>query len=133
MRKPTFENGVTADQSASRAVEYLYSWSPWVSEFGGETRHSFKRYPIIKRTAKRVFYWRAGEDIDERGEPIVYAHVADWPDKGIGFVDRQKLETEGFVRNNGRHWSAADSPLYASLEDILAQRRGYDRLREVAP
>jgi hypothetical protein len=117
----------------SHAVEYLYSWSPWTSDYGGETHHSFKRFQIIKRTAKRVFYLRAGEDIDERGEPIVYAHVAEWPDKGIGFVDRQKLEAKGVVHNNGRHWSAADSTLYASLEDMLAARRGYDRPREVAP
>jgi hypothetical protein len=74
----------------SHAVEYLYSWSPWTSDYGGETHHSFKRFQIIKRTAKRVFYLRAGEDI-------------------------------------------ADSTLYASLEDMLAARRGYDRPREVAP
>jgi hypothetical protein len=111
----------------SRVVEYLYgkSWSCPDDGYGGDG-YDFYRFRITKRTAKRVFYVSKGEWIDERGEPdIRYPNIRNLDAEEIGFVDRQKLEADGRVRNRGRHWSAPDSELYASLEGMLAERRRY--------
>ena len=106
-----------SDVKDSRVVEYLYSNS-WGSEYG--LLH-FCRFRITKRTAKRVYYLRKDEPIDEHGEPIDFGNIKDLTvDDDIGFVDRQKLAAEGHVYNNrGRHWSSADYQLYASLEGLL--------------
>ncbi len=100
----------------SRVTEYLYGRD----RCGGDY-NSVYRFRITKRTAKRIYYVSKAEWIDERGEPRADPYHLE--EETIGFVDRQKLETEGSVRNLGRHWSSSDYRLYASLEGLLAQYR----------
>ena len=85
-----------SDAKGSRVIEYLYGRD----RCGGDC-NSIYRFRITKRTAKRIFYIRKGEYIDEHGEPIDYGNItstADY-DNEIGFVDRQKLEADGNVYN----------------------------------
>jgi hypothetical protein len=99
----------------SRVVEYLYS---------STCRGWIERYQIVKRTKRRVYYMRAGEYVDQRGELLDNIHRTRCSyDSEIGFVDRQRLEADGRVTNRGRHWSAADYHLFASLEAVPADQR----------
>jgi hypothetical protein len=111
----------------SRVTEYLYgeTWSCPDDGYDSDG-YALYRFRITKRTAKRIFYVNKGEWIDESGEPHVYANIRSLDDEEIGFVDRQRLEAEGRVDNRGRHWSAPDSELYASLQGMLAKRRRDD-------
>jgi hypothetical protein len=106
-----------SDETGSRSVEYLYSWRR------RDSRDSIRRFQIIKKTARRIFYLRGGEDIDEHGVPIDYGNIRSTSDadRKTGFVDRQKLEADGEVYNRGSHWAYDDHHLYASLEQIVAK------------
>jgi hypothetical protein len=105
----------------SRVIEYLYGSTSRYSGPSGPDG-SLVLFRITKKTAKRIFYVREQERIDEHGEPS-----RDFPgirevyskDTVIGFVNRQKLEADGKVDNNGVPWSSADSCLYASLQGLL--------------
>jgi hypothetical protein len=102
----------------SRVVEYLYG------THGRNEDRSPIRFQITKKTPKRVFYIREGEWLDRSGvlqrypdgRPITTNHG----DGCIGYVNRQKLETDGSVYNDGVHWSASDHHLYASFEGLMA-------------
>jgi hypothetical protein len=104
----------------SKAAEYLYGHT-----YGGEESDGHPvRFRIIKKTAKRIFYLRRGEEIDTSGEPVTYENIhssSDF-DEEIGFVDRQKLEATGEVYNNARHWCYSDFHLHASLQGLLSNR-----------
>jgi hypothetical protein len=108
----------TPDTSDAHVTEYLYGHT-----IGGEVDGSPVRFQITKKTAKRIYYMRWDEYLDEQGEPRqdIRRH-----DEGTGYVNRQKLEAEGQVRNRGVHWSASDHHLYASLEGVLRDRRRHD-------
>jgi hypothetical protein len=104
------------DSSDARVTEYL---------FGSSYSHSRSvRFRITKKTAKRIYYVRdRGEEIDERGEPVAHPWDTGFSDtRGIGYVDRQKLEADGEVYNRGVHWCRPDYHLHVSLERLLAQR-----------
>jgi hypothetical protein len=92
-----------SDAKDTPVVEYLYSWS--------------KRFQIIKRTKQRVYYLKDGEEIDERGEPIVFDYVCSVVNDEVGFITRAELE---HGRANGFRW------LYPSFEPILAERRRHN-------
>ena len=113
------------DTTETKIAEYLYGWSTWFSDIDSTQHASFKRFRITKKTAKRVFYLRDGERIDEHGEPIDYGGIRDltYSDDETGFVDRQKLEQDGRVHNYARHWTARDYELFISLEAMLAACR----------
>jgi hypothetical protein len=107
------------DTSDAHVVEYLYgSW--WDGEDGKSLPYRFR---ITKKTAKRIFYSRSGEQIDDFGEP---QWVRD-RDNEIGYVNRQKLEADGEVDNRGVHWCQPDSHLYISLQRLLADIRRHER------
>lgn len=59
-------------------------------------------FRITKKTAKRIYYVRRESRVVDELE--------------VGFVDRQKLEADGEVRNRGVHWSQHDSTLYATTD-----------------
>ena len=101
----------------SKVVEYLYGY------FYGGDDISLKRFRITKRTAKRIYYSREAEYINEHGEPIDFGNIrsSSSNDNVIGYVNRQKLEADGKVDNRGVHWSASDSTLYASLQGLLGR------------
>ena len=105
----------------SKVVEYLYGRS-----IGGEDSPAFPvRFRITKKTRKRVFYIRDAEWLDERGAQQRYDNdkpIVTDRDGRIGYVNRQKLEADGFVDNRGVHWSDYDSHLYASFEGLMADR-----------
>ena len=109
----------------SRVVEYLYSWGSHISDFDSSCERWIERYQIVKRTKRRVYYVREGEHIDQHGELLDI--IRRGYDDEIGFVDRQKLEADGSVTNRGRHWSAADYHLFASLQTVLVDQRRGDR------
>lgn len=93
-----------SDAKSSKFVEYLYGHSDY--------SNGFSRFQIVKKTAKRIYYLRRGEEIDHNGEPnnpLAYLTPADH--YGTGFVDRQKMEREGNVHD-----------LYSSL-GYLSERR----------
>ena len=79
-----------SDAKGSRVIEYLYGRD----RCGGDCNFIY-RFRITKRTAKRIFYIRKGEYIDEHGEPIDYGislrRLLRQRDR---FVDRQKLEAD---------------------------------------
>ena len=97
----------------SNLVEYLYSRAHHDGEI------YLYRFQIAKRTAKRVYYLRKEELIDEHGG-LYETGIEDTTYNGVvGFVDRQQLEAEGFV------WSNSDGHLYASLSRLLAAVNRY--------
>jgi hypothetical protein len=100
----------------STVVEYLYSYEYAFNDDNSES-HVYHRYGIIKKTAKRIYYDRRGEYrlANVRDDPWRKGHLDN--NGRIGFVDREKLELEGRVYNNGRHWSDDDSRLFLRLED----------------
>jgi len=107
------------DTSDARRVEYLYAydvgWSDW-----GERYVDFYRFRVTRRTAKRVFYVRDAEFIDESGEPRDDGAVRN-RDGEIGFVHRGTLAKDGFATNRSRVWEP-DYQLYASLAALHADR-----------
>jgi hypothetical protein len=93
----------------SKVVEYLYDGS------------YNARYPITKRTSKRVYYSRrAGESIDSHGEPLGDSNRFYWESYvNTGYVDREKLERDGrvgylfasqqaYLRDNRHRFSKTD-------------------------
>jgi hypothetical protein len=100
------------DTSDARAVEYLYGHYHGSEDCDGHPA----RFRIIKKTAKRVFYIRHEEPLDQFGEPIKGIKGNDY---GIGYIDRQKLETDGFVYNRRASWVSAEFHLYASFEGMM--------------
>jgi hypothetical protein len=111
----------------SKLTEYLFASYYYDSEMTDGYR-VFMRFPIVKKTAKRVYYSNAKERVDElSGEPEPqYFGVHRLDETKVGFVDRHKLEADGEVRNRGRHWSDYDYHLYASLEALRNSRRRSD-------
>jgi hypothetical protein len=123
-----------SDNTESKSVEYLYSRNGFVSDQTSEYVEWVCRFPIIKKTAKRIYYSDADEEIDElSGEPISkdYGGICSLDEAKIGFVDRQELEANGEVCNRGRHWSANDYKLYASLKALKNSRRRSDDDEEI--
>jgi hypothetical protein len=105
-----------SDATDSKLVEYLYGHT-----HGGEDLPGHPvRFRIVKKTAKRVYYLQAEEEIDQHGVAVTHEFIrtSDSNDR-IGFVDRQKLEATGEVYNRGRHWCYPDFHLYASLDGLL--------------
>jgi hypothetical protein len=85
--------------------EYLYGHTWGGEDYDGRPC----RFRIVKRTAKRIFYITKEEDIDEHGNLIDYSDiVVDTTPETIGYVDRQKLEADGEVRNYSHGWWAPD-------------------------
>ena len=116
-----------SDAKDSRTVEYLYSgeWSD--DELLDSKRFlSLRRFQITKRTAKRIYYLRKAEPINEHGEPIDYGNIrstTDWDDN-IGFIDRANLEAEGHLYSS--HTWHPDWHLHASLAGLLADLRRHE-------
>jgi hypothetical protein len=107
-----------SDATDSKPVEYLYGHS-----HGGEDSPGHPvRYRITKKTAKRVYYVRQEEWLDERGELQSRQPYTPTDDERIGFVNRQKLDADGNVYNRGVHWCYPDFHLYVSLEACLGDR-----------
>lgn len=83
-------------------IEYLYGkW--WDNE---DCKSRLVTFRITKKTPRRVYYAREWPFTFADGEPH------------IGYVDRQKLEADGEVRNRGVHWSEPDRYLYAEPPDL---------------
>jgi hypothetical protein len=104
----------------SGAVEYLYGYS-----YGGEDSDGHPvRFQITKKTAKRIYYLRAGEYLSDDGIPLEWNG---YRPEGIGYVDRQLLEEKGEVYNRGQHWCHADYHLYVSFERSIEWRRQHQQ------
>ncbi len=109
------------DTTDSRVVDYLFSGKRSDYGYGNLNLHRFR---ITKRTAKRIFYARECESVDEHGEPIT-SMGRDVSGRGkVGFVDRVKLETDGSIWTSHTWWP--DWHLYLSLEALIADLRRHD-------
>jgi hypothetical protein len=104
----------------SNVVEYLYGYSHVSDDL------SLYRFRITKKTAKRFYYIRGGEWIDEYGE-LRNSNIrsTSTDDNIIGYVNRQKLEADGHVHNRGVHWCRDDSILYGSLQLLLQEHNWF--------
>jgi hypothetical protein len=101
--------------SDAHVIEYLYGHT-----IGGEDSDGCPvRFRISKKTAKRIYYVRHAEYLDAHGEP---RRDVEGYDDGSGYVDRQKLEADGSVKNRGVHWSSSDYHLYPSYEALMGDR-----------
>jgi hypothetical protein len=101
------------DTSDTHAVEYLFGYSHIRDD------RCLYRFRITRKTAKRIFYIRPGERLDESGDPDPYPFSYRAPEK-VGYVNRQKLERDGEVYNEGVHWCREDHHLHISLQHLLA-------------
>ena len=110
-----------SDATDSRIIEYLYSGKRGDHGYGELYIHRFR---ITKRTAKRIFYARASERVDERGEPSGKNNFRLRTDDETGFIDRVKLETEGRIYSSHK-WDT-DWHLFPSLEAVIAYLRQHD-------
>jgi hypothetical protein len=106
--------------TASR--EFLYGLE---DEFDGYTDsvvgQRVVRFPITKRTAKRIYY--------VRGERWNRDRSGQEPD--IGYVNRQEMEEKGEVCNRGVHWCRPDSRLYAAPPELEQHRQEQPDLGEL--
>lgn len=67
----------------SQSVEYIYAWNC--------------RYTILKKTAKRIYYSKHRERLDDHGEPTGEVELASrYHKETTGFKNRQKLEAGGY-------------------------------------
>jgi hypothetical protein len=108
--------------SKLKPLGYLYAVTGYTSDQTNEYVRIHRRFKIIKRTAKRVYYIVRSEWIDEHGEPEPGQRRLPSDEEEIGFVSREQLEANGCACNKGRHWSAADRYLFPSLAAALEGR-----------
>jgi hypothetical protein len=101
--------------------EYIYGG--W---WGGELSNSLiYRFRVTKRTAKRIYYQRPGERIDQHGNPYDEAQFgirdSDLPreESSIGSIDRWQFEARGRVFNISR--GGSERRMYADLADLIAR------------
>ena len=104
----------------SRVIEYLYSGSR--SDYSGELL--LRRFAITKKTAKRIYYLRCPEQIDEHGELREDFKFRDLNSGGTGFVDRIKLEAKGNIYSS--HKWCQDWDLYTTLDGLIADYTRHD-------
>lgn len=124
-----------SDSTNSKPTEYLFSYYTHTSDYDCSTSRHFIRFQIVKKTAKRIYYLDTAEEVDElSGEPVRedYGGIRSLDYARNGFVDRQKLETDGEVRNRGRHWSSDDYHLYASLQIVRERFSPRDAEEDIA-
>jgi hypothetical protein len=113
-----------ADGRKTTAVDYLYTHQMCWNDDGmpctcatlsGTERilYHTDRLQIIRRTKRRIYYSKAAEPL--RPNPLVQTVYGD----DTGYVDRQKIETEGSVydRNGGNF--LCGRYLYLRLSDLL--------------
>lgn len=123
----------SSSSTHSKPTEYLFSYHAYVSDQDSRVTRYFYRFQIVKKTAKRIYYLDTAEEIDELTGELVdrgYPLIPDLKYVQHGFVDRQKLEADGEVRNRGRHWSSDDYHLYASLQTVRERHSLCDAARE---
>jgi hypothetical protein len=114
-----------ADGSEARPVEYLYAretcWSDGYrcecADLTGEEKvlYHINKFQIIRKTRQRIYFSKKPERVRE---PLPL--LVDTTECGTGYVDRQKIETEGDIYSHSAHWSADFFHLYLSLEGLLA-------------
>ena len=107
-----------SDATDARPTEYLFGVRSGIHDDGWDTPYyHIYVFPIVKKTAKRIYYKRKRLDrLPEIDAPdISESAIRDFThqDHDIGFVDRQELEAKGEVYNHGRHWSEDDFYLLA--------------------
>jgi hypothetical protein len=102
--------------------EYIYGgW--WGG--GGLSRSYVLRFRVTKRTAKRIYYQRPGERIDQHGnrydEEQLGLRDSDLPteESSIGSIARWEFEARGRVFNISR--GGSERRMYADLADLIAR------------
>ena len=101
----------------SATDEYIYG-----GRWGGELSKSLMyRFRVTKRTAKRIYYQRPGERIDQHGNPYDEEEFgikdSELPreESSIGSIDRWQFEVRGRVFNISR--GGSETRMYADLTD----------------
>ena len=113
--------------------EYIYG-----GRWGGDLSRSYLlRFRVTKRTAKRIYYQRPGERIDQHGNPYAEAQFgtgdSDLPRKeaSLGSIDRWEFTVRGRVINISR--GSGERRMYAKLADLITRgktRRWEDSAEE---
>jgi hypothetical protein len=93
------------DTSDTRTVEYLYTLIVRHPSMGPS--ENFKAFPIVRKTNKRIFYRRSGIRFWPEPESSESTFRRD-TNNDIGYVNRQKIEADGYVYNHGHHWCEDD-------------------------
>ena len=101
--------------------EYIYGgW--WDDDL---SRSYVLRFRVTKRTAKRIYYQRPGERIDQHGnrydEEQFGIKDSDLPreESSIGSIARWEFEARGRVFNISR--GGSEKRMYADLADLIAR------------
>jgi hypothetical protein len=101
--------------------EYIYGgW--WDDDL---SRSYVLRFRVTRRTAKRIYYQRPGERIDQHGNPYDEAQFgirdSELPRKkpSIGSIDRWEFTARGRVFNINR--GVNERRMYANLADLIAR------------
>lgn len=100
---------MTAQGGELETAEFLYGVDSTVSDDSRfQQGPRVVQFRITKKTAKRIYY----------------VSSADWePRPRIGFVDRQRIETDGEIYLHSRHWSDPQFHLYLSPPDLQRQEQ----------
>jgi hypothetical protein len=90
-------------------TEYLFSVVGYTSDQTGETHSWVLAFPIVRKTAARIYYDKRGKQWPHRegGHTSLHCHDGD----EVGFVDRHEIEANGFASKRGRY-SRDDDTLY---------------------
>jgi hypothetical protein len=97
----------TSDDTGTGTVEHMYVPCRFVSEASYEpTERWIVEVPIVKKTAKRIYYDKA--TLDNRrydGDPVT-----------LGFIDRAAFERDGKAWIPGARWWSHGARFYATRE-----------------
>ena len=101
--------------------EYIYG-----GRWGGDLSRSYVlRFRVTRRTAKRIYYQRPGERIDQHGNPHDEEQLgigdSNLPreEASIGSIDRWEFTVRGRVINISR--GGGERRMYADLADLIAR------------
>ena len=90
-------------------IEYLFSRVGYTSDQNSTYRSWVLAFPVVRKTAARIYYDKRGREWPHREDGY---KSSCWHDDEIGFVDREEIETKGYARKRGRHFTADDYELH---------------------
>ena len=95
------------DTADARATEYLFAEHYYDPEMGGPRVWSIRAFPIVRKTAKRIYYKQKWlEWIPEIDAPDISRQDSQSDDQDIRFADREELERTGETEKYGGSWGS---------------------------
>jgi hypothetical protein len=93
----------------ARPTEYLFSERSGIYDDGWNTPyHYIYAFPIVKKTAKRIYYkrkhltWLSEIDAPDISESAAASFNITFDQHDTGFIDRREIEAKGEAYNHGR-------------------------------